>query len=117
MCAEGVQRRGWQDPAPRGLLREKAHAWEVPVSQGHPSVSENSQRRHEARQFPSSRRTGLERRGVRINSTYLEKAGELRASLYPGQIPVKGSFSQLCLLIWAAQFLRQAEWWTGKMLN
>lgn len=33
MCAEGVQRRGWQDPAPR----EKVHGWEVPASQGHPS--------------------------------------------------------------------------------
>lgn len=38
MCAEGVQRRGWQDPTPRGLPREKAHGWEAPVSQGRPSV-------------------------------------------------------------------------------
>lgn len=37
MCAEGVQRRGWQDPAPRGVLRGTAHGWEVPASQGHPS--------------------------------------------------------------------------------
>lgn len=44
MCAEGVQRRGWQDPAPRGVLRGTAHGWEVPASQGHPSVSESQGR-------------------------------------------------------------------------
>lgn len=37
MYAEGVQRRGWQDPAPREALMGRAHGWEAPVSQGHPS--------------------------------------------------------------------------------
>lgn len=48
-------------------------------------------------------------RSLRARDIHLEKTGELRASLYPGQVPVKGSFSQLCLLIWAAQFLRHAD--------
>lgn len=90
MCAEGVQRRGWQDPAPRGVLREKAHAWEVPVSQGHPSVSENSQRRHEARQFPSSRRTGLERRGCEDQQHIPGKGRRAESLLVPGADPSEG---------------------------
>lgn len=47
---------------------------------------------------------------LQARDIHLKKARELRASLYPGQIPVEGSFCQLCLLIWAAQFLRQADY-------
>lgn len=57
---------------------------------------------------PQGRRS-MVGKSLQARDIHLEKAGELRASLYPGQIPVKGSFSQLCLLIWTAQFLRQAD--------
>lgn len=109
MCAEGVQRRGWQGPAPRAMLREKAHGWDGPASQGHPSVSETVREDLRLDSY-SAAEDGAAQEVCRINKAYLEKARELRASLYPGQVPVKGSFSQLCLLIWTAQFLRQAGW-------
>lgn len=55
--------------------------------------------------------------GPGVHSEYLEKARELRASLHPRQVPAKGSLRQLGLLLWAAQLLRQAGVWKGKVLG
>lgn len=55
--------------------------------------------------------------GLGVYSEYLEKARELRASLHPRQVPAKGSLRQLGLLLWAAQLLRQAGVWKGKVLG
>lgn len=71
MCAEGVQRRGWQDPTPRGLPREKAHGWEAPVSQGHPSVRKTEDVRLGSYLVPG---LGYCQRCMRMENAYLEQA-------------------------------------------
>lgn len=67
MCAEGVQRRGWQDPAPMG----RAHGLKAPVSQGHPSVNKTEDVSLDSYLVPG---LGYCRRCMRIKNKYLEKA-------------------------------------------
>lgn len=71
MYAEGVQRRGWQVPAPREALMGRAHGWEAPVSQGHPSVSKTEDVRLDSYLAPG---LGWCQRCVRMENAYLEKA-------------------------------------------